>query len=158
MSFRPGNKFGFIHGGFRTGAHRSWRAMKNRCLNKNNKDWPYYGGGGIKICDRWLDFNNFLKDMGERPPGLSLDRIDNCGNYEPKNCKWSSVRDQRRNRRTAVLIEHNGQTKNQQDWARDLGLDISTIQRRRKRGITNSSELLAIRPNRGETRNDRTKR
>jgi hypothetical protein len=79
--------------------YRSWYAMKTRCTNPNNPDWKWYGARGIKVCDRWLDFVNFLDDMGERPEGKTLDRYPNKdGDYEPNNCRWASNDEQIKNR------------------------------------------------------------
>ena len=72
--------------------------MKTRCLNPNNKRFKDYGGRGIMICERWMVFENFLADMGERPEGKTLDRINNDGHYEPSNCKWSTSKEQANNR------------------------------------------------------------
>lgn len=97
-----------ITNGSKTSTHKSsetsmyhiWEGMKSRCLYTKNVSYKYYGGRGITVCDRWLhSFENFLEDIGERPDGLSLDRIDVNGNYEPDNCKWSSPKEQRSNRR-----------------------------------------------------------
>ena len=83
-----------------------WRAMKERCYNPNCKDFKNYGGRGIKICDRWLEsFTNFLQDMGERPEGTSIDRINNDGNYEISNCRWASRLDQNNNRRPRKICQ-----------------------------------------------------
>lgn len=76
----------------------SWRAMRERCLNKKSVAYHRYGGRGIKICNRWINsFPDFLKDMGERPTGTTLDRIDGNANYEPKNCRWADAKTQARN-------------------------------------------------------------
>lgn len=84
--------------GKRSGTYRSWDGMKQRCLNPKATGYKRYGGAGVEVCDRWLKFENFLADMGVRPEGTTLDRIDNDGNYEPGNCRWATVSTQNRNR------------------------------------------------------------
>ncbi len=85
----------------RNAMHRLYDQMMRRCYDRNNCNYKNYGARGIKVCPDWLIFDNFLADMGEKPVGLSLDRINNNGNYEPSNCKWSTVKEQANNRRTS---------------------------------------------------------
>ena len=94
------------HGMSKEPIYAAWNVMKARCNNPTSRKWPYYGARGIKVCERWNSFENFYADMGDRPEGLTLGRIDNDGDYEPSNCRWETHYQQVHNRRpngTALL-------------------------------------------------------
>lgn len=116
-----------IHGCTGTSIYRSWQHMKARCLTHADKDFKHYGGRGIKICERWENFENFLADMGEKPEGLTIERIDNDGNYEPDNCKWATQKEQLRNSRNNRIICYQGESRLLIDWANILGIGRSTL-------------------------------
>lgn len=95
-----GEQHGLSRGEGRHPMYGAWATMKNRCSNPKHPDYPLYGARGIRVCPRWRkSFTTFLSDMGERPKGLTLDRIDNEENYEPGNCRWATHSEQMSNRR-----------------------------------------------------------
>jgi hypothetical protein len=114
----------------RTTTYAIHRSMLARCTNPNCKDYPRYGGRGISVCERWKSFDNFLADMGKRPEGLTLERNDVNGNYEPSNCRWATQKEQQRNRRTNVFVTHDGITATVAEWAERTGLERKTLEYR----------------------------
>lgn len=124
------------HGLAQSSTYISWCQMKGRCNTPTHKQWADYGGRGIQVCDRWLSFEAFLSDMGIRPKGRSLDRIDNDGNYEPGNCRWATPKEQASNRRLPkhqpgmVMLTVRGDTRNIAAWARATGISKSAISHR----------------------------
>lgn len=132
--------------GWRSPTYRSWQAMRNRCCNPNDIRWHRYGGRGISVCDRWLNsFENFLSDMGEKPDGMTLDRVDNDGNYEPDNCRWATSKTQGRSNYKARMITAFGKSKLLVDWANETGIKRETISRRLNSGW-DAERALAERP------------
>jgi hypothetical protein len=118
-----------------TSEYRVYQAMLARCYRETSPDWPRYGGRGIEVCARWREsFQNFYADMGNRPPGMSLDRIDVDGHYAPENCRWATPREQAQNRRKNRPLTFNGETKCLTQWARDTGIPYSTLFNRLKFG------------------------
>ncbi len=115
--------------------YTTWECMRQRCLNPKEKWYRRYGGRGVTICKRWDDFATFLKDMGERPKGKTIDRINSDGNYEPFNCKWSTPKEQSDNidRKKKISFENaeiiRGDNRTLSKIAADYGVGISTIHR-----------------------------
>jgi hypothetical protein len=104
--------------------------MLERCEKTYHKSYADYGGRGIKVCDRWHTYENFRSDMGERPLGLQLDRINNDGNYEPGNCRWVTPKENSNNRRNSRRIDYAGASMSVEEWAKVIGIPYTTLSKR----------------------------
>ena len=124
------------HGQSDTRLYHIWRTMKARCDDPNSVKFNRYGARGISICKEWYDFANFYKWAMENgyKDILSIDRIDNNGNYEPSNCRWATAIQQANNTSANVLLEFCGEVKTEAEWAREVGIRLSVISKRLKRG------------------------
>lgn len=122
------------HGMAGTPQWHAWQAMRQRCENPKNPDFRNYGGRGIKVCEKWSKFALFLEDMGLRPPGFDIDRIDNNGDYEPGNCRWVSRKENLNNRRNNRIVTWHGETLPLTTWAERLGVNPTTLFTRLHRG------------------------
>lgn len=119
------------HGMKHTKTYVVWEGMKSRCYYTGDVSYKNYGGRGISVCDSWKNsFENFYRDMGERPDGMSLDRIDNSKGYYPDNCRWSSRTTQGRNKRNNIVISINGQRKVLSELSKDTGIKYGTLYKR----------------------------
>jgi hypothetical protein len=137
-SLSCGCQRGRTHGLTKSPTYNSWSKMRNRCLNNNNDRYSSYGGRGISVCARWVDsFENFLSDMGERPEGCSIGRIDNDGDYCPDNCRWETSKQQSRNKRnTARVLGEDICSASER-----VGIEATTIYTRIKRGWSEDAAL-----------------
>jgi hypothetical protein len=123
--------------------YKLWTGIKQRCTNPNNAAYHRYGGRGITMCQRWVNsYTNFIMDIGEQPEGMTLDRIDNNGNYEPSNIKWVTRKQQANNRSTNVVLTRDGLTMTLKQWAEHLGWKYGLIASRWKKG-KRDDELFA---------------
>jgi hypothetical protein len=124
-----------VHGKNKSSEYRAWEGMIQRCTNPKNKRYSDYGGRGITVCPEWFSFENFYRDMGDRPSkDHSIDRIDNNGNYCKENCKWSTRKEQGNNRRSNRSIEFNGEVRTLIQWSEFLGIAYHTLRRRLREG------------------------
>lgn len=133
------------HGDSYTRTWRSWKSMLSRCRTASNSAYADYGGRGITVCDRWLSYENFRADMGERPLGTSLDRINNDGNYEPANCRWATAVEQANNKRGCRYLEYQGQRLTATQWARKAGITPAALLKRIERGASIEKALSPMR-------------
>ncbi len=125
------------HGMYGTSEYHSWQAMKQRCYNENKESYSYYGGRGIKVCDRWLNsFENFFEDMGfKTSPEHTLGRFDNNGNYEPDNCFWDTQEEQANNKSNTRKYYYNGEELSITQWARKLNISENVLKYRLNKNI-----------------------
>jgi len=114
----------------------TWRSMRDRCMNPNSRQWNDYGGRGVKICSRWDSFHTFVKDMGPKPKGCSLDRIDNNQGYSPDNCRWATRKVQQRNRRNTIFVTVGGKKYKAINLAEIAEVKVDTIVERVARGLS----------------------
>lgn len=127
--------------------------MKRRCRDPRRADYKWYGAVGVTVCDEWAaSFATFLRDMGECPPGMSLDRIDGARGYEPGNCRWATAQAQANNRRTNHRVTFNGETHTLSEWARITGLSVTTLQLRINRRKWPIDVALTTPPKKGPFR------
>jgi hypothetical protein len=127
--------------------------MIQRCTSPNCVAWKYYGGRGIVVCERWRKFANFLEDMGPRPEGRTIDRIDVNGNYEPSNCRWATDKEQSDNTRIAKLkLGYNGSLYTIKELADKFRIKPGTLDGRLRKGCTVEEAVLPVRSKRAEHR------
>jgi hypothetical protein len=121
------------HGMHKHPLYNIWKGMRRRCTVETDRAWDNYGGRGITVCPQWNEedgIHQFINDMGERPPGYTLERIDNDGPYSPENCEWRTMSEQKQNTRRSRYIEHDGLRLTLSEWARRLGVSKYRTRRR----------------------------
>jgi hypothetical protein len=123
-----------IHNKTNTRTYRIWAGMIQRCTNPRHHKYPRYGARGITVCNSWMNFSSFLKDMGECPDEKQIDRINNNGNYSKENCRWVDIKTQARNRSNNRIIEMNGVKKTMAEWCEELKISPVAVRMRIHRG------------------------
>ena len=119
--------------------------MWRRCTEPTNDRYAQYGGRGIRVCDRWEKFENFLADMGEPPAGMSIDRYpNNDGNYEPDNCRWASAKEQANNKRCSRPVTIDGVTRPITDWIKVVGISKTVLYRRMRIGLDPAEAIVSL--------------
>lgn len=130
------------HGMTQSPIYKTWAGMKDRCLNKKNTHYKDYGGRGIKMCEEWeSSFEKFYRDMGGRPEGLTLERIDNDKGYYKENCKWATRKEQANNTRRNRILTHNGISLTMSQWEDELNINKGALKVRLRRGVSLSKAL-----------------
>jgi hypothetical protein len=129
-----------------TSTYRAWINMRARCRDTGHFAYPRYGGRGLKVCKRWDSFDAFLADMGERPPGLLLERIDNDEGYSPENCRWATRKEQQRNQRWTRYVTIGGKTYKAAELAELSGHTASIIVARAQRGLSYAEVIAPTAP------------
>lgn len=133
------------HGMSNTATFSIWMAIIARCENPKHISYKYYGAKGIKICDRWREsFECFFLDMGERPEGKSIDRINVNGDYEPGNCRWATIEEQNNNKSNAIKITYQGKTMTISDWAKECGIRRNVLYHRLVEGKMSIDDAFRI--------------
>lgn len=135
------------HGMTKTSEYRIWSGIMTRCFNKNDHNYPKYGGRGITVCSSWMKFENFLEDMGKRPSDKhSIDRIDVNSGYHKENCRWADLKTQCRNKRDTVYYTHNNETKPLIEWAEIVGIKYQVLWNRLKNSKVGGDLFRPITP------------
>jgi hypothetical protein len=146
----PGDRR-YRHGHARRGGksrtYLAWASMVNRCSNPGSQQWDHYGARGIKVCPEWHDYEVFLADMGEKPKGLSIDRVNVNGDYCPENCRWATDREQQNNRTNNRKVMCEGELMTLADASRRSGVEYSTLYWRSvKQGWPDEALFAPVRP------------
>lgn len=145
-----------IHGhaqkGNNTPEYKAWCGMIARCRSQEEHKRRSYSDRGVSVCERWSDFRNFLQDMGPKPQGSTLERINNNLGYSKENCKWATKSEQARNRRTNTILTARGESRCLTEWLEIVGIKQSTLSQRLRYGWTHEEAIFGK-----EKRNDRTK-
>ena len=124
------------HGMTNTRTYKSWFSMRQRCYYSKHIYYKHYGEKGITVCDEWQSFENFFRDMGERPEGMTIDRKDSSLGYFKDNCQWSTIESQNRNKSSNIILTHNGKTQTLKEWAVELNTGYMKLWHRVKAGKT----------------------
>lgn len=143
---RPGyhiKKHGHNSRGNPSKTYTTWSSMIQRCQNPKERSYSRYGGAGITVCKRWQKFENFLADMGVKPDGLTIERIDSKKGYSPNNCKWATVMEQNRNRKNTRFFTYDGRTQTLSEWSREFKINPDTLSSRLKLGWSFSKAITA---------------